>query len=108
MTAAIQNFEVFDPFRSETEFNRSTWVHLRIQQRNGKKTLTTVQGLPEEVDLRKLLKAFKKDFCCNGVIVDDPELGQVLQLQGDHRAKISAFLIEEGIVSKNQIRRHGF
>lgn len=33
---------------------------IRIQQRNGRKTLTTVQGLPSEYDQKKLLKAFKK------------------------------------------------
>jgi hypothetical protein len=33
---------------------------IRIQQRNGRKTLTTVQGLPNDLDLPKILKAFKK------------------------------------------------
>ena len=39
--------------------------------------------LTTEYDLKKLLKAFKKEFACNGTIVDDEELGQVIQLQGD-------------------------
>lgn len=38
------------------------YIHLRIQQRNGRKTLTTIQGLPDELDQKKLLKAFKKVF----------------------------------------------
>jgi translation initiation factor SUI1 len=33
---------------------------IRIQQRNGRKTLTTVQGIPGEIDFKKVLKAFKK------------------------------------------------
>ena len=53
------------------------YVHIRIQQRNGKKNLTTVQGLAEGVDYKRVLKAFKKEFCCNGNVVEDPELGQV-------------------------------
>lgn len=39
---------------------QSGLVHVRVQQRNGRKTLTTVQGLSEEYDKKKLVKAFKK------------------------------------------------
>ena len=35
-------------------------VHVRMQQRNGRKSLTTVQGLPEAFDYKKVLKALKK------------------------------------------------
>ena len=35
-------------------------VHIRIQQRNGRKTLTTIQGLSSEYDLKKILRACKK------------------------------------------------
>lgn len=31
-----------------------------MQQRNGRKSLTTVQGLPEAFDYKKILKALKK------------------------------------------------
>jgi hypothetical protein len=34
-------------------------IHIRIQQRNGRKTITTLQGVPTEYDPKKLLKAFK-------------------------------------------------
>jgi translation initiation factor 1 len=54
---------------------------LRIQQRNGRKTLTTIQGIPSDIDQKKLLKAFKKVFACNGNIVNDEEMGEVIQLQ---------------------------
>ena len=36
-----------------------------------------VQGLEKGIDYKKVLKAFKKDFCCNGTVVEDTELGQV-------------------------------
>ena len=35
-------------------------VQTGIQQRNGRKTLTTLQGLPKQFDPKKILKAFKK------------------------------------------------
>lgn len=56
------------------------YVHVRIQQRNGRKSLTTVQGLKKEFSYNKILKDLKKEFCCNGTVVQDPELGQVCTL----------------------------
>ncbi|MCO5586626.1 hypothetical protein L7F22_040567 [Adiantum nelumboides] len=103
----------FDPFKEAT--NASTPgsgskdnVHVRIQQRNGRKSLTTVQGLNKEFNYNKILKDFKKEFCCNGTVVQDPELGQVIQLQGDQRKNVSQFLVQAGILKKDQIKIHGF
>ncbi|KAJ3350699.1 translation initiation factor SUI1 [Allomyces macrogynus ATCC 38327] len=109
--SGIQNLTTFDPF-ADTGDNDTTktqsYIHIRIQQRNGRKTLTTVQGLPAEIDQKKLLKAFKKDFACNGTLVQDEELGEVIQLQGDQRTKVGTFLVEEGIARKDQVKIHGF
>ncbi|CEL94260.1 unnamed protein product [Vitrella brassicaformis CCMP3155] len=85
----------------------ANYVHIRNQQRNGRKSLTTIQGLSTQFDYKKLLKAFKKNFNCNGTIVDDPELGHVIQVQGDHRHKIAEFLISEGLVEKEHVKVHG-
>nr|CAD1819265.1 unnamed protein product [Ananas comosus var. bracteatus] len=84
------------------------YVHIRIQQRNGRKSLTTVQGLKKEFSYNKILKDLKKEFCCNGTVVQDPELGQVIQLQGDQRKNVSNFLVQAGIVKKDHIKIHGF
>jgi translation initiation factor 1 len=40
--------------------------------------------------------------------VQDEEMGEVIQLQGDQRQKIQQFLIESGIASKDKIKVHGF
>ncbi|GHJ85092.1 hypothetical protein NliqN6_1494 [Naganishia liquefaciens] len=102
-------------------------IHIRIQQRNGRKMLTTVQGLGKEYDAKKVLKAFKKEFACNGTVVSSedgdeeaaPEpsnkaktnFGQVIQLQGDQRANVREFLISTGMVAardaKEKIQVHG-
>jgi translation initiation factor 1 len=50
----------------------------------------------------------KKEFCCNGTVVEDPELGQGIQLQGDQRKNVSTFLVQVGIVKKEKIKLHGF
>ena len=35
-------------------------MHIRIQQRNGRKTLTTVQGLSDDYDKKKIVRVCKK------------------------------------------------
>ncbi|KAL5202150.1 hypothetical protein ABZP36_013102 [Zizania latifolia] len=81
--------------------------HLPLQ-RNGRKSLTTVQGLKKEFSYNKILKDLKKEFCCNGNVVQDPELGQVIQMQGDQRKKVATFLVQAGIAKKDNIKIHGF
>jgi len=57
--------------------------------------LTTVQGLPKKFDQKKILKVIKKKFACNGTIVNDSEMGEVIQLQGDQRKDVQEFLIDK-------------
>ena len=71
-------------------------IHIRVQQRNGRKCITTVQGLNQELDLQKILKALKKANNCNGTVVADDEMGDVLQLQGDQRKAVADFLTKNG------------
>jgi len=101
-----------DPFNDQVDSVGSgvqdKLVHIRIQQRNGRKTLTTVQGLSTDYDLKKIVRVCKKEFACNGTVVDHAEYGEVLQLQGDQRNHIRDFLIKVGIVKEEQVKVHGF
>lgn len=80
-------------------------------ERNGRKTLTTVQGLPKKFDQKKILKVIKKKFACNGTVVTDSEMGEVIQLQGDQRKDVQEFLTDkkEGLgLDAKTIKVHGF
>lgn len=57
--------------------------------------MTTVQGLPKKFDQKKILKVIKKKFACNGTIVNDSEMGEVIQLQGDQRKDVQEFLTDK-------------
>jgi translation initiation factor 1 len=95
---------------------RADWIN--TTERNGRKTLTTVQGLPKKFDQKKILKVIKKKFgmcrrsiccaaqsrsdsmltpttACNGTIVVDTEMGEVIQLQGDQRKDVQEFLTDK-------------
>uniref|UniRef100_A0A9J7YEX6 Eukaryotic translation initiation factor 1 n=1 Tax=Cyprinus carpio carpio TaxID=630221 RepID=A0A9J7YEX6_CYPCA len=84
------------------------YIHIRIQQRNGRKTLTTVQGIADDYDKKKLVKAFKKKFACNGTVIEHPEYGEVIQLQGDQRKNICQFLTDIELAKEEQLKVHGF
>ena len=83
-------------------------LDLHFQQRTTRKCLTLVQGLPVDLDLKKIVRSFKKVWCCNGTTHEHEEWGSIIQLQGDHRRDIMKFLIEEGICTKEQIKVHGY
>jgi translation initiation factor 1 len=75
-------------------------VHIRIQQCNGHKCMTTVAGLSSKLELKKIQKAVKKEPCCK-----DEETGQgVLHFEGDQREAVKSFLLKEEICDKG---RHG-
>ncbi|KAL9650946.1 hypothetical protein ABK040_015049 [Willaertia magna] len=111
----IQNFQTFDPFKDSSEqhmvqatTDEQPIVHIRVQKRNGKKCITTIEGLPKNFKFKKLLSSVKHKFCCNGTIVEDEKVGKVLQLSGDQRNNVTEFMLEEGIVTKETLKVHGF
>jgi translation initiation factor 1 len=100
-----------DPFAESNEEERSGHgkVHVRVQQRSGRKCITTVQGMADDLDLKRILKAMKKNFSCNGAIVKDKdEGGEVIQLSGDQRTNINEFLYSMEICIAGQVVLHGF
>lgn len=55
-----------------------------------------------------MLPSRRAEYCCNGTVIEDEELGKVLQLQGDQRKNVSAFLLDNELCKKDQIKVHGF
>ena len=105
-----------DPFRGYSFENKPSVIknkyHIRVQQRNGKKCITTLDGLEEDLDLKRICKAMRNTFSCNGNVVmkEDEDTG-VIQLQGDQRENIKKWLLDMEIILKNEVDRivvHGF
>lgn len=95
-----------DPFAVESNKDNSK-VHVRVQQRSGRKCITTVQGLLDDLDLLKITRALKKTFKCNGSVTVDPELGEIIQLSGDQRTNVRAFFVDQEVCHEDQIVIHG-
>jgi translation initiation factor 1 len=87
-------------------------IHIRVQQRNGRKCITTLQGLDTDLDIKRIGKAMKKEFNCNGNLVEDPDKGDILQFQGDQRENIRVWLLAQEILTAKEAAErlvtHGF
>ena len=74
-----------DSPRSQNGFERPSKRILNPSQ-NGFGTISkriledSVQGLADDLDIKRICKAFKKNFSCNGAVVKDDELGTLSAL----------------------------
>lgn len=82
-------------------------VHIRVQQRNGRKCITSIHGIAADLDQKKILKYLKKVHSTNGNVVNHSEHGDVIQLHGDQRKNVYDSLIDWKIANKEDIRVHG-
>lgn len=81
-------------------------VHIRVQQRTTRKSYTIVEDIPEDIDLKKVVRAFRKILSCGGE-VKNQKGKKIILLQGDQREHVKDFLLEEGIVREDEIKVHG-
>lgn len=89
--------------------NETAPCHVRVVQRNARKYITTIEGLPENFKLKKILKVMKKEFSCNGSVQKDKKTDKdVIQLSGDQREKVRDCLVKYNIMDKDAIKVHGF
>ena len=79
-------------------------VHIRVQQRNGKKCITTVSGIAEDLNVKKITKYLKNKFNTSGSINKEDN---AMQFAGDHRSEIKEFFIEHEIYDEEHIIIHG-
>ncbi len=118
----MNHFQDFQPQTKEDPFNNYNFntdiavtknkYHIRVQQRNGRKCITTLDGLEQDLDLKRICKAMREAFSCNGNIkMKEGEEEGVIQLQGDQRENIKQWLLDMEIILKNETDRivvHGF
>ena len=82
-------------------------IHIRIKQRNTRKSTTHVENLPINLNLTSLLKKMKIIFGCNGSI-QEVDGNKFIQLFGDQRLTVKNYLISNSIVDENNIVIHGY
>jgi translation initiation factor 1 len=103
----INNIDFEDGVETADNMQLLDTVHIRIQQRNGKKVITIIQGLDAKIPRKDLIKKFKTMYACGGHIAQDEEFGEVIQLTGDQRLKVRDYLVAYGMVEAHNIEIHG-
>lgn len=96
------HFEEKNIFNDNTLFEQSK-VTITVQKRNGRKCITTVIGMANDLDLPKIVSYFKKTYSCNGSIIKDEKYGEVITLSGDQKDNMYNFLIKEEINKREDI-----
>ncbi len=92
----------------EEERIENVTIHIRIKQRTKKKKTTLIEGLENVVDLKKFIKHLSKQLACGGAVTKDKDTDMtVLKFQGDHKDFIKKFLIDNEIVTSENIITHG-
>lgn len=71
---------------------RTSKIHIRIQQM-GKKWLTMIEGLDDDLDLERIARAIKKDLHCAATVDTDKEGGEYIKLSGNHRDAVAEWLV---------------
>ena len=93
-----------DPFASRPQGK----IHIRIQQRSSRQSLTLIEGLDSDLDLERICKYMRRAFNCNGTVLE----GEVISLQGDHRNAIAQWFIDQEILTRQEAKErlvvHGF
>jgi len=71
-------------------------IRLRLERRASDRVVTSVSGLPgSAAELTALVRALKSACGAGGTVKD-----RVVELQGDHRDAVEAFLAARGLKSK--------
>lgn len=78
-------------------------IHIRIKQRNGKKSITTIEGLGD-LNLQLIIQEMKNKFGCNGTLQSEKNI----MLFGDQRNQAKKYLIDNSIVDASNIVIHGY
>lgn len=105
------NIENIKPKQLSLDTAITEKIHIRLQQRNGKKSTTFIEGLDSYLDQKKmalLLTKVKVLFGCGGAIIKNDENLNKIQLSGDQREKVSEYLIKSKIVEEENIIMHGY
>ena len=105
----ILNFTPFNNIFEEdeiTNINKQT-IKIGVKQRNTKKYLTMITGIDTKYDYKTLLSDIKKEFQCNGAIIENKKNEKVIQLNGNQKDKMFKFLIDNNIATRDMIKLSG-
>jgi translation initiation factor 1 len=105
----------FDDF-TQNDNNKSTnaentaseSIDIHVKQRNGRKRITTVEGLGNDKDnLKSISKELRKKMSCSGSVNSNDDGEYFIKFSGKNTAVIIQYLMEKLHYKREQIHVHG-
>jgi translation initiation factor SUI1 len=79
-------------------------IHIRTQQ-NGKKWITMVQGLDEDLDQARIARAMKKTLHCSATsCVNEADGVEYIKLSGNQRDLLTAWLVDNEVLTDKEAK----
>jgi translation initiation factor 1 len=82
-------------------------MHIRLQQRNGKKCFTLWEVTRKDLDLKSIISDMKKKFACGGNIKNENNVC-IVSLSGDQRQNIVDFMVNNKKSSSSDYIINGY
>jgi translation initiation factor 1 len=79
-------------------------IHIRVQQRKKNCYITTISNMDEDLDLKRICRAMRNAFSCNGTVIADKEHGEIIQLTGDQRDNLKTWLVDVEILTAKEAK----
>ena len=74
-------------------------IHIRFQK-TGPRSITIIEGLDNDLDLKRIAKYMKRSFNCSAAVHIDKNGNEVIQLQGDQTSNVKEWLIVQEILTE--------
>ena len=107
MGKGIGDFADFSSGMMDNEKTLANKVVIYVQKFRGRKWLTVITNLADDLDKKKIMKALKKSLKCNGAVKVDDDKGETIQLQGSHGERVKEFLVSQEICLEDEISISG-
>lgn len=79
-------------------------IHIRTQQ-NGKKWITMVHGLDDDLDQARIARAMKKAFHCSATAcINDTDGSEYIKLSGNQRDIITVWLVDNEVLTDKEAK----
>lgn len=84
-----------------TPVNRTGKIHIRTQQQ-GRRWITIIEGLDDDLDQERIARAMKKAFHCSTKAVKTTDGADIIMIQGNHRDDALEWLLAQGVITEKE------
>lgn len=103
----LLNYGTTDVFATDKSvvkpFERTSKIHIRTQQQ-GRRWLTIIEGLDDDLDQARIARAMKKTMHCAAKAKKDEHGNDIILLQGNHAAEVAEWLVTNEVLTAKEAK----